>query len=85
MSNKEQCVALLDEFSEAQLVNVAAMLKTMRQTVTQAIEDEWGETPNATTIAAIEELESGGGERWTGSTADFFAMLDAEDEEEDDA
>lgn len=85
MSNREQCVALLDEFSEAQLVNVAAMLKTMRQTVTQAIEDEWGETPNATTIAAIEELESGGGERWTGSTADFFAMLDAEDEEEDDA
>ena len=85
MSNKEQCVALLDDFTEAQLVNVAAMLKTMRQTVTQAIEDEWGETPNATTIAAIEELESGGGERWTGSTADFFAMLDAEDEEEDDA
>ncbi|WP_304584709.1 hypothetical protein [Acutalibacter muris] len=85
MSNREQCVALLDEFSEAQLVNVAAMLKTMRQTVTQAIEDEWDETPNATTIAAIEELESGGGERWTGSTADFFAMLDAEDEEEDDA
>ncbi|RKJ38165.1 hypothetical protein D7X94_17480 [Acutalibacter sp. 1XD8-33] len=85
MSNKEQCVALLDEFSEAQLVNVAAMLKTMRQTVAQAIEDEWDETPNATTIAAIEELESGGGERWTGSTADFFAMLDAEDEEEDDA
>lgn len=85
MSNKEQCVALLDEFSEAQLVNVAAMLKTMRQTVTQAIEDEWDETPNATTIAAIEELESGGGERWTGSTADFFAMLDAEDEDEDDA
>ena len=85
MSNREQCVALLDEFSEAQLVNVAAMLKTMRQTVTQASEDEWDETPNATTIAAIEELESGGGERWTGSTADFFAMLDAEDEEEDDA
>ena len=85
MSNRAQCVALLDEFSEAQLVNVAAMLKTMRQTVTQAIEDEWDETPNATTIAAIEELESGGGERWTGSTADFFAMLDAEDEEEDDA
>ena len=36
MSNKEQCVALLDDFTEAQLVNVAAMLKTMKQTVTQA-------------------------------------------------
>lgn len=76
MSNKEQCVALLDDFTEAQLVNVEAMLKIMRQAC---------EIPNATTIAAIEELESGGGERWAGSTADFFAMLDAEDEEEDDA
>lgn len=79
MSNKEQCVALLDDFTEAQLVNVAAMLKTMRQAIADALD---GETPNATTIAAIEELESGGGERWTGSTEDFFAMLDAEDETE---
>ena len=38
------------------------------------------ETPNTATIAAIQELESGGGELWTGSTEDFFAMLDAEDE-----
>ncbi len=37
MSNKEQCVALLDDFTEAQLVNVAVVLKTMKQ----AIEDEW--------------------------------------------
>lgn len=36
--------------------------------------------PNAETIAAIQELENGGGEIWTGSTEDLFAMLDAEDE-----
>ena len=36
--------------------------------------------PNAETIAAIQELENGGGEVWTGSTEDLFAMLDAEDE-----
>ena len=81
MSNKEQCVALLDDFTEAQLVNVAAMLKTMK--------DEWDETPNATTIAALiegdEMLRNGTGEGWTGSTADFFAMLDAEDEEDGNA
>ena len=45
-----------------------------------AIEDmRTGEAPNAATIAAMRELENGGGELWTGSTADFFAMLDAED------
>jgi len=37
------------------------------------------ETPNATTIAAMQELENGGGEVWTGSTKDLFSMLDAED------
>ncbi len=47
----------------------------------QAIEIEHtSDAPNAETIAAIQELERGGGELWSGSTADFFAMLDAEDE-----
>ena len=36
--------------------------------------------PNETTIAAMRELENGGGERWTGSTKDLFAMLDAEED-----
>ncbi len=77
MSNREQCVALLDDFTEAQLVNVAVVLKAMKQ----AIKDEWNEIPNATTIAAIEELESGGGERWTGSTEDLWKhILEEEDE-----
>lgn len=88
MSNKEQCVALLDDFTEAQLVNVAAMLKTMRQTVTQAIEDEWDETPNATTIAALiegdEMLRNGTGQHFQGSAEDFFAMLDEEAGDADD-
>ena len=78
MSNKEQCVALLDDFTEAQLVNVAAMLKTMRQAIADALD---GEAPNATTIAAIEELESGGGERWTGSTEDLWKHILEEEEE----
>ncbi len=77
MSNKEKCVALLNDFTEAQLVNVAAMLQTMKQTIKDALTYD---TPNAETIAAIQELESGGGELWAGSTKDFFAMLDAEDE-----
>ena len=77
MSNKEKCVALLDDFTDSQLVNVAVMLQTMKQTISDALADY---VPNAETIAAIHELESGGGELWTGSTEDLFAMLDAEDE-----
>lgn len=77
MSNKEKCVALLNDFTEAQLVNVAAMLQTMKQAIKDALDYN---TPNADTIAAMQELENGGGELWIGSTEDFFAMLDAEDE-----
>lgn len=79
MSNKEKCVALLDDFTEAQLINVAAMLQTMKQTIQDALDHD---IPNATTIAAMQELESGGGEVWTGSTKDLFAMLDAEDRDD---
>ncbi len=75
MSNRERCNALLDGFTDAQLVNVAAVLQAMKQTITDAV----GEAPNAETIAAIRELENGGGEVWTGSTKDLFAALDAED------
>lgn len=82
MSNKERCVALLDNFTEAQLVSVAAMLENMTQTQ----EEQWDEIPNAATIAAMREVEemirTGGGEHWSGSTEDFFAMLDREAEED---
>lgn len=71
MSNKEQCVALLDDFTEAQLANVAAMLNTMKQAIADALEDE---PPNAATIAAMEELENGGGDVWTGGTEELFAI-----------
>ena len=75
MSNKEQCVALLDDFTEAQLVNVAAMLKTMRQAIADALD---GETPNATTRAALMEgdemLKKGTGQHFQGSAEEFFAM-----------
>lgn len=39
MSNRERCVAILDTFTDAQLVNVAAMLQAMRQTIDD-LEDE---------------------------------------------
>ena len=39
MSNRERCSALLDTFTDTQLVNVAAMLQVMRQTFDD-LEDE---------------------------------------------
>ncbi len=39
MSNREQCNAILDSFSDAQLVNVAAVLQAMRRAIDD-IEDE---------------------------------------------
>lgn len=77
MSNRERAAAMLDDFTDAQLSNVIVMLQTMKQTIEDALA---ADTPNAATIAAIEKLENGGGERWTGSTEDLFAMLDAEDD-----
>jgi len=70
MSNRELAKNLIDQIPESRLFYVVAYLQGA------AVPDE---TPNATTIAAMQELENGGGEVWTGSTKDFFAMLDAED------
>ena len=83
MSNRERCVAMLDSFTEAQLGNVATMLQTMKK----AIEDAIGsDTPNAETIAAMQEvnemIRTGSGQHFQGTAEEFFAMLDAEDEED---
>ena len=71
MSNREFTKNLIDYVPENKLLYVVGYLQGI------VVPDE---TPNTATIAAIQELESGGGELWTGSTEDFFAMLDAEDE-----
>ncbi len=76
MSNREKAVAIIDSFPDDQLGNVIAMLQTMKRAIEDALT---ADTPNAATIAAMQELDNGGGEVWTGSTKDFFAMLDAED------
>ena len=70
-SNREFAKNLIDYVPENKLLYVVGYLQGI------VVPDE---TPNTATIAAIQELESGGGELWTGSTEDFFAMLDAEDE-----
>lgn len=80
MSNREKCVAMLDSFTDDQLVNVAVMLQTMKQVIEDA---NTRNIPNAETIAAMEEvnnmIRTGSGQHFKGSAEEFFAMLDDED------
>lgn len=39
MSNREKCIAIIDSFTEGQLVNIAAMLQAARDAVTEAADD----------------------------------------------
>lgn len=71
MSNRELAKTLIDQIPESRLFYVVAYLQGA------AVPDE---TPNTATVAAMQELENGGGELWKGSTKGLFAMLDEEDE-----
>lgn len=71
MNNREFAKNLIDQVPESKLFYVVSYLQGV------IVPDE---TPNAATIAAMQELENGGGELWTGSTKDLFAALDAEEE-----
>lgn len=72
MSSREFAKNLIDHVPENKLLYVVAYLQGV------VVPDD---TPNAATLAAMQELEQGGGELWTGSTDALFTMLDAEDED----
>ena len=63
MSNRELAKTLIDQIPEGKLLYIIPYLQGA------AIPDE---IPNAETL---EELDSGGGHTFTGSTEDFFAEL----------
>lgn len=66
ISYKELAKNLIDQIPESKMYYIVAYLQGA------AIPDE---IPNAETIAAMEELENGGGTVFTGSTEDLFAQL----------
>ena len=66
MSNRELAKSLIDQIPESRMYYVISYLQGA------AVPDE---TPNAETIASIEELENGGGTLFTGSTEALFAEL----------
>lgn len=67
MSEREKAGMLLDQLPDYQLSIVIAYM--------QGLMDAAGIEPNAETKAAIEELENGGGEVFSGSTDDFISKM----------
>ena len=66
MNYKEMAKNLIDQIPENKMYYIVAYLQGA------AVPEEM---PNAETIAAIEELENGGGTLFTGSTEALFAEL----------
>lgn len=66
MSNRELAKTLIDQIPESRLFYVMAYLQGA------TVPDE---TPNAETLEAMMELDSGGGYRFTGTTEQLFAEL----------
>ena len=66
MSSRELAKNLIDQIPESRMYYVISYLQGA------AVPDD---TPNAETIASIEELENGGGTLFTGSTEELFAVL----------
>ena len=66
MSYKELAKTLIDQIPDSKMYYIVAYLQGA------AVPEE---VPNAETIASIEELESGGGTLFNGSTDELFAEL----------
>lgn len=82
MSEMERASALLGMVPEYKLGYVIAYLQGLIADVTTNQDD----IPNAETIAAMQEvnemIRTGSGQHFQGTAKEFFAMLDAEDEED---
>ena len=72
MSNREQVIEIVNAMPERRIISLLAFL--------QSFED----IPNGETIAAIKEMDemirSGAGQHFRGKAADFFAMLDGDED-----
>ena len=82
MNYRGKCAAILDSFTDAQLVNVVTMLQSMKQAIDDAQNPE---IPNAETVAALlegdEMFRTGKGQAWTGSTEELFKQILEEDDQ----
>lgn len=73
MSNRELAKSMIDRLPEDKMIFVINMLEELGEMSGLDLYPDF--KPNAETIAAIEELENGGGTVFTGSTEDLFKQL----------
>ena len=82
MSERERCAAALELVPESKLGYALAYIQGLIADVVSDKED----IPNAETVAALlegdEMLRTGKGQHFQGTAKEFFAMLDAEDEDD---
>lgn len=82
MSTMERCVAALGALPESKLRYALAYIQGLMADVVDDQED----IPNAETIAALREgdemLRTGKGQHFQGTAKEFFAMLDAEGDDD---
>lgn len=82
MSEMERASALLGMVPQYKLGYVIAYLQGLIADITTDQED----IPNAETIAAMQEvnemIRTGSGQHFQGTAEEFFAMLDAEDDDD---
>ena len=78
MSEREQALDMVRAMPDDKISALVAFLRAFWEA-----SGDVEEVPNAETIAAMKEtdemIRTGGGQHFAGSTADFFAMLDAEE------
>lgn len=73
MSYQEIAKSMIDRLPEDKMIFVINMLEGLGEMSGLDLYPDF--KPNAETIAAIEELENGGGTVFTGSTEDLFQQL----------
>ncbi|MBR1497991.1 MAG: hypothetical protein IJ617_10220 [Oscillospiraceae bacterium] len=71
MSNREKVIEIVNAMPEYRIVGLLAFLRTFE------------DIPNDETVTAMEQVDemirTGSGQRFQGSAAEFFSMLDEED------
>lgn len=78
MSSREEVLQIVNAMPEYKIDGLLGMLR--------AFLFDNGEVPNAVTVAALQEgdemLRTGKGQHFQGTAEDFFAMLDAEGDDD---
>ena len=70
MSNRDRAIQIIDSIPESKMVFVLDVLTGIEGLLISEQEE-----PNKETVEAMQELQSGGGEVFRGSTRDFISAM----------